>query len=68
MKPDDFMMSFGKYQGKRLDEIPLVYLDWLVGREWLNGLIRDIIIEYLSDPVIKRELEAELENKTDNIL
>lgn len=27
----DVVIPFGRYKGKKLDEIPLLYLDWLMG-------------------------------------
>lgn len=70
----DHRLHFGKYYGKRLEEVPLKYLDWAVG--WLEERIREsegmdsvllsmdltIIRVYLSDPVIAAELRKELEN------
>lgn len=59
----DFVLSFGEHKGKRLDDVPLLYLDWLVGEDWLHEETKRIVSEYLSEPVIKKELEKELENK-----
>jgi uncharacterized protein (DUF3820 family) len=59
-RPDDFVMPFGKYKGKKLDEIPLTYLDWLLGKVELYPETKRAIKEYLTDPVIARELEQEL--------
>lgn len=58
----DFIVPFGAHQGKTLENIPLGYLDWLIGQKWLKSDTKEIIEEYLSDPVIKRELEADLED------
>lgn len=34
MKNDDVKIPFGKYKGLRFKDVPLEYLDWLVG--WLE--------------------------------
>ena len=34
MKHDDFRLRFGKYKGKTFRDVPLEYLDWLVG--WME--------------------------------
>jgi hypothetical protein len=60
-RPDDFVMSFGKYKGKKLDEIPLTYLDWLLGNVEMYPETKRAIKDYLTDPAIARELEKELE-------
>ena len=58
---NDFVMPFGKYKGKTLDEISqtdegLMYLDWAVG-EFDNGLVKAAITEFLDDPAISQEIE-----------
>ena len=35
MKDSD-RMPFGQHKGKRLDEVPAKYLDWLSGEDWLD--------------------------------
>jgi|SaaInlLV_10m_DNA_2_1039722.scaffolds.fasta_scaffold77915_3 hypothetical protein len=66
MEAKDFVIRFGKkHKGKKLEEAPLLYLDWLIGQDWLNGYTRKIIEEYLSDPVIARNLKSELAMKAD---
>lgn len=60
---DLFRMPFGKYKEEPLDEIPLKYLDWLIGEKFIKEKfpnIKDIIEIYLSTPSIKLELEKEL--------
>lgn len=54
-------MPFGKHAGKKLDEVPLMYLDWLLGQDWLRDNLREPIRLYLNDPVIERQLELEME-------
>ena len=58
-----FRIPFGKHKGEPFHEIPLKYLDWLIGQDFMKDKfpnIKDIIEIYLSAPSIKKELEAEL--------
>ena len=58
-----FRISFGKHKGKPLKDIPLTYLDWLIGEKFMKEKfpnIKDIIEMYLSAPSTKKELEDEL--------
>lgn len=32
---DDDPMPFGKYRGKKMEEVPADYLDWLHGQTWI---------------------------------
>ena len=56
-----YKMPYGMHKGKVLDEIPLLYLDWLrgergeVGTDPLDLAIRT----YLDDPTIQKELADE---------
>lgn len=61
----DYILKFGKFNGEPLDKIPLKYLDWLVGKDWLNNETRHVITGYLIQPVIKRELESELDKQSE---
>lgn len=45
----DFVMNLGKYQGQRLGEIPVDYLDWILGQDWLWGATRDAIKSHLEN-------------------
>ena len=61
-------MPFGKYKGLMLDAIAeaddgLKYLDWLNGQEWLAQPFKSHVVAYLSDPTIKKELDAILQSK-----
>lgn len=58
---DKYIMPFGKYIGKPLNEIPLKYLDWLQGEGFLRGKTKEVVTKYLNDPVISAELERVLE-------
>jgi len=60
MSAKDYVMPWGKYKNVTLDNIPLKYLDWLVG-ETRQEPTKTIIAEYLADPVIKKELDRELD-------
>lgn len=60
---DKYIMPFGKYIGKPLDEIPLTYLDWLRGENFLVGKTKEAVTNYLKDPLILSELEKELEER-----
>ena len=62
-KWDKYTLPFGEHKGKTLDEIPLKYLDSLIGMEWLQGFTSKILEEYLNDPTIKAQLEKELEDE-----
>lgn len=59
----EYVMPFGQYAGKRLDDIPLTYLDWLLG-VCKQPSTRAAIKSYLSDPVIARELQTELDKES----
>lgn len=54
-----FVMPFGKYKGKTLDEIAktdegLLYLDWAVCVS--RGLVLGALNAYLQDPVMEKEV------------
>lgn len=51
-------MPFGKYLDEPFDAIPLSYLDWLSGQDWLYGDLRKRLTRYLNKPCIQQELEA----------
>ena len=58
-----FVMPFGQHRGETLDAIAtddegLKYLDWLVGRNWVDGALKEALTAYLSDKSIKKELNA----------
>lgn len=60
----NYQMPFGKHIGKPLEEVPLKYLDWLIGQTWFKidmPVSYNYVAEYLADPVVKKELEGELD-------
>lgn len=59
----NYKLEFGKHKGKTLSEIPLTYLDWLIGQDWLYESVKEKIENYLKTPSIQRELERELDQE-----
>ncbi len=57
----NYRIPFGDFKDRPLEECPLKYLDWLVGQTWLKDPAKETIESYLHDPVIKRELERQLD-------
>lgn len=48
----DDVMPFGKYKGKKLDEVPDNYLDWLAGQDWVKDrwpVVWSYIMDNLKD-------------------
>jgi uncharacterized protein (DUF3820 family) len=39
MKHDDFVIPFGKHKGKAFKDVPMEYLDWLIG--WMEETFSD---------------------------
>lgn len=52
-------MPFGKHQGKAIDQVPLRYLDWLVGQP-TDGFVA-AVSRYLANETIRQQLILELE-------
>lgn len=57
------VIPFGKFKGQEIDKIAetdagLKYLDWLNGQAWVNGPLKNCLVAYLTDPTIKKELDA----------
>ena len=44
---DEITMRFGKYKGERLADIPVSYLDWVIGQDWLGDPLNQQIVEHL---------------------
>lgn len=58
-------MPFGKHKGMRMEEVPLDYLDWLLGQEWFTSKQDGFhlkVAAYLKEPAIAAELESILED------
>jgi hypothetical protein len=60
----DFVLPLrrGKWGRMKIDRIAetdegLLYLDWLVGQDWIRGPLKEALITYLGDQSIKRDLE-----------
>lgn len=51
------VMPFGQHQGKVFDQIPVGYLDWLSGQNWLYGELRKRLTLYLTRPSIQQLLD-----------
>ena len=30
-------MPFGKYKGRRMEDVPAAYLDWLIDQAWIDS-------------------------------
>ena len=61
-----FKMPLGKFQGRTLDSIAktdqgLLYLDWLIGQDWVAPPLLTALRAYLKDGTIKNELDKALE-------
>ena len=59
----------GIHKGKKLDKIPLKYLNWLISQEWFGFKYTEdagVVKKYLKDPVIARELNNVLDRKDIN--
>lgn len=52
------VMPFGESKGQQFDTIPLGYLDWLSGQDWLYGQLRDRLTKYMLHPPIKQEVDS----------
>jgi hypothetical protein len=49
MSDSDFKMPFGKHKGEALADIPVGYLDWMIGQDWMD-----------EKPDLKRRIEDHL--------
>ena len=60
----------GIHKDKPLDKVPLKYLDWLIGQEWMGFKYpkdKIKIRKYLETPCIAKELESELRQDEEEI-
>jgi len=59
-----FAMPFGKHKGKPLYQVPLDYMDWLVGKmeegKQANTRTYKAMVCYLQDPAVSKELDEVL--------
>lgn len=39
---NDYRLTFGKHKGERLADIPVKYLDWVLGEDFDAGLLAKI--------------------------
>ncbi len=64
--PGQIVMTFGKHKGKKLDDVPLLYLDWLLSQSWFefqHMMLHASITRYLSIESVAKCLEEELEKR-----
>jgi uncharacterized protein (DUF3820 family) len=47
MNDDEPVMPFGKYKGEPLADIPVSYLDWIIGQDWIKPDLKEQIEEHL---------------------
>ena len=60
----NYKMPFGKFKDRTLENVPLKYLDWLIGEKNLKAdmpITYNHVEQYLADPIIKMELERILD-------
>ncbi len=60
MPYENFIVPFGKHQGKTLKDTPVSYLAWMRGLDNLYPDTKQALEGYLSDPVVKEELAREI--------
>lgn len=56
--PGEYVMPFGKHEGKKLDDVPLSYIDWLSGIALAENT-RKAVDAYIDQDWFEAELEAE---------
>ena len=49
-------LPFGKHEGERIRDVPVSYLDWLIGQDWLDEDLREDVEAFLEDDPEWREL------------
>lgn len=49
MPTSDPILPFGKHKGQKVSDVPVEYLDWLIGQSWLNADLRELIEAHLKD-------------------
>lgn len=55
---NDPILPFGKYKGQRCSDVPVSYLDWLIGQDWMDEKkdLKEAIIDHLHTRPEWREL------------
>lgn len=62
----EFIVPFGPAKNKRIDDTPLLLLDWYLGRSYLSVSFRDALDVYLSDPAIAKLLQEKIDERGDD--
>jgi len=59
---DSDRMPFGQFKGRRMDQVPAKYLDWLIDQKWMVGAYPEVK-EYIESnwSAIQIDLEKEKE-------
>lgn len=47
MNTTDFEMTFGKYKGEMVSDIPVGYLEWIIWQYWCRPELEERIIRHL---------------------
>ena len=56
----NFVMPYGEHKDKKLDDIPLRYLDWAYGEFEIGSEVQRHIEVYVTDPHIAKMIEDEV--------
>ena len=59
-----YKLTFGKHQGKELDQVPADYLDWLMGQDWIGKFPE--IVKYVTNHKAAIHAELKREGKLDD--
>ena len=52
---DDFYISFGKYSGESLDDIPRNYLEWLLEQDFMYKKDKENLLEAIEAQLSMRD-------------
>lgn len=58
---DSDPMPFGEHKGKKMEDVPAQYLDWLRGQQWLYKYPQ--VKAYIEDPLTAKSIDYELKEK-----